>query len=228
MALFHFLYDLNFNGVTHIPLFRDPFWIVYREILLFLFMGVSGICLFLNHGKSKDPANRIRWANFWRRFFKISMGAALITLGTYLYNPRLTVWFGILHFFAFASLASLPFVRFPSWALPIGFLSVVLGHAADLKRGAYYIPYLAWVGCGSDRLRTFEVIPVIPYLGYLLLGIFIASLIRPEERDRFFISLKPNASWVRILAFLGRHSFLIYFLHRPVTLGAAYLFLLLS
>jgi uncharacterized membrane protein len=73
---------------------------------------------------------------------------------------------------------------------------------------------------------TEDYVPVFPWIGVVLLGIYAGRFIFMQNRpDR--LSLAPSGKlagfFVRFPAWLGRHSLLIYLLHQPILLGILYL-----
>jgi uncharacterized membrane protein len=61
--------------------------------------------------------------------------------------------------------------------------------------------------------------PVFPWFGAALLGVFVGFTLWPGGRRRFDLPDLSQTAPVRGLAFLGRHSLLIYLVHQPVLLG---------
>lgn len=218
MVIFHLFYDLNMYKFIRVRLFTNPLWLVYREFLVFLFLGVSGVCLYLVH------AQGIRWRRFGKRFLIICGAAAIVSITTYLYNPKNIVWFGILHLIAVASLTSLPFLKRPRLAFVLGLVLLAFGFIGDLNEKSHYIPYLTWLGFGSLRIRTFDSFPMIPYWGYLLIGIFLGAECISKGQGWLFTPIRPESGPNRILSFLGRHSLLVYLVHHPILIGILELF----
>lgn len=217
MVVFHLLYDLNYFHLMKVGLFSDPFWIVYRAALVFLFFGVSGACLVLMHGDG------VRWGAFWARFLKIAGAALLVTVSTYLFKPKFAIWFGVLHLLAVSSLLAIPFLTRPRLGMALAVLLLAFGYMADLNEGRHYLPYLSWIGFGSDKLRTYDLFPIIPYFGYVLLGSSLAVKALGEGKSYLFASLNQAAPWNRFLSALGSRSLVIYLVHRPLSFGGAYL-----
>src|SRR5437773_267356 len=104
MVIFHLLYDLNQHRFVQVDLFGSSFWIIFRHIILFLFIGVSGACVYLINRQ------QIRWKRVLIWTAKILVAAAIVTVATYYYDPNRVVLFGILHFLATANLLALLFI----------------------------------------------------------------------------------------------------------------------
>ncbi len=215
MLLFHGLFDLSLFKLAELPLFSNPFWLVYRETAVFIFLSVSGFCLYLEHRE------QIRWKRFWLRFFKLSLAGALITVATHSYDPSRTIWLGILQFFALASLLGLFFLRFDRLNLIIGVLIIALGFIGNVNEAPHFIsPGLTWLGFGTMRLATFEIFSLIPFFGYFLIGIYLGRyFLKQKNEDYFLLKLNGQHLSVRGISFMGKYSLLIYLLHQPIFLG---------
>lgn len=219
MILFHFLFDLSLFKIAQVPIFTNPFWLLYREAGVFVFMAVSGFCLVLEH------QNQIRWKLFWKRFIKLLLAGALITIATYYYNSSKTIWLGILQFFAFSSLLGLYFLRFEKLNLVLGVLIIALGFIGNINEAPNYIgPAFTWMGFGTMHLSSLEIFPLIPFFGYVLVGIYMGKILIPRKTmDYFLISIPPQNPLTHFIAFFGKHSLLIYLIHQPILLAILYL-----
>lgn len=220
MILFHLLFDLSLFQIAQVPIFTNPFWLLYRETGVFVFMSVSGFCLVLEH------QNRIRWKLFWKRFIKLMLAGSLITLATYYYNSHKTIWLGILQFFALSSFLGLAFLKFKKFNLILGVLIIALGFIGNLNEASHYIgPWFTWIGFGTMHMNTFEIFPLVPFFGYILVGMYMGALLIPEKKaDYFIFPLNPQNEAIRFTSFFGKHSLLIYLIHQPILLGVLYLF----
>ncbi len=217
MIVFHFCFDLNFMGFAKIPIFSNPFWLVYREFGVFIFLGISGFCLVLEH------QNGIRWKLFWKRFLKLFIAGGLITLGSYYYDPSKTIWLGILQFYALASLLGLYFLRWEKFNLLLGVLIVALGFIGNANEAKNFMGiYWTWVGFGTMHLSTLEIFPLVPFFGYFLVGIYLGKKLLPTHPDYFFHEIAPESPLNRFFAFFGRYSLLTYLLHQPILIGLLY------
>ena len=84
-----------------------------------------------------------------------------------------------------------------------------------LRRFTVDTPYLIWLGLTFPGFATADYFPLLPHLGFFLLGAFLGrTLYRKQE------SLLPRAPvgnpMIRFACFCGRHSLAIYLLHQPV------------
>ena len=193
MILFHTLYNLNLFSHITIPT-RHPLWVAFPNIIVALFMLTVGVSLALAH----HPTIRLR--PLLLRLTKISLGAILISLATWLLFPSRWVYFGTLHNIAVCSLMALPFLRFPRSALATSLL----------------LPFLPipWIHLSHSSM---DYIPPFPWLAPVLLGVFLFHF-----RGGAFLRLRLPP-WTSCLAPLGRHALLIYLIHQPLLYGSLYI-----
>ncbi|HHH35673.1 MAG TPA: DUF1624 domain-containing protein [Gammaproteobacteria bacterium] len=216
MIVYHFTFDLNYFHRVRVDFYHDPFWLNFRALIVSLFLGLVGVSLFLatRHGLDR--------ARFLRRLGRVAGCAVLVSLGSYLVFPRSMIFFGILHFIAVASVLALPLVRFHWLNLVLGLALLALG--LGVQHPLFDHPALQWVGLMTHKPVTEDYVPLFPWLGVVLLGIFAGRLLYREP-------LSALARWhsdhplPRLLALGGRHSLLIYMVHQPLfftVLGAIF------
>ena len=215
MVFYHFCYDLTYFQLANFDFYRDPFWLNLRTLIVSLFLGLVGVSLILatEHGINK------------RRYFKrlglLLLFALAISINSYFMFPGRTIVFGILHFIAFASVAGLLFVRWPYVSLVVGGGIIILDrfyqHAFFDQAGVH------WLGLMTHKPATEDYVPVIPWFGVVLIGIFLGHQLQRMPALRFITSWQSNTPLARGLALAGRHSLLIYVLHQPILLGFLWL-----
>ena len=72
----------------------------------------------------------------------------------------------------------------------------------------------AWLGLRYPGYSSGDYFPLLPYLGFFLLGAVLGRVLYREKK-----SLMPNLGnfWLfRALQWCGRHSLILYLLHQPV------------
>ena len=220
MAIYHFGWDLSFFGYVQWASVNEGPWKIFARCIASSFLFLVGIGLVLAH------QNGVRWRGFWRRWLKIAGAAVIITIATYYFTPDSYIFFGILHQIAFASLAGLLFLRLP-WLLLIalGIAWVLL--APTLKFEVLNDHYLAWTGLQAQGVRSNDYVPVFPWFSAVLMGMGIGKRAIAEgwiEHLRGFAPGKPT----NLLAFLGRHSLIVYLIHQPILIGLIYAFSLVA
>ena len=200
MIFFHFCFDLYHFGYLKIDIIREPFWYFLPRFIVFLFLLAVGMSLKLTH------EDKIQWEAFWKRFFKISAFALIISLVTYFLFPENWIYFGTLHAIALISLLSLPFLKRPNLSLSIALLLFIPSIGFDKNIPWFLLPHESW-----DYISPF------PWVGASLLGIFAAH--KGVHLWQF-----PENSLVKSLNLLGKHSLKIYLIHQPLLFGLVYLF----
>ncbi len=218
MFAYHFCFDLTYYGLTHFDFNHSPFWLGARAVIVSLFLLLVGISLQLanSHG--------IRWRVVWRRLLVLVAAAAGVTIASALLFPNSYIFFGILHFIAVASLLGLPFLRYRWLTLfaGIGLLWLGLGFSDPL----FNQPFLQWIGLMTHKPITEDYVPLLPWFGVVLLGIFVGSWL-PTAKGKI-TSWQGNGGVWPLLQLAGRHSLLLYLIHQPILLGLLYLITMLA
>lgn len=208
MIAYHFCYDLDYFGWIHLRMLSDPAWIAWRSAIVSQFVFLAGVALALRAGAGEG-----RVAMHWRRWGQIAGCAALVSAASaFLFGAR-WIWFGVLHFVAVAQLLLPPLAR-------RGFLNLLLGAlliAAGLRlRFEVFQPdWLSWMGFAPKKPLTEDFVPLVPWLGVMMLGIGAARVWpagsgrAPAWLDRM---LRPPA-------LLGRWPLTVYILHQPMLFG---------
>lgn len=216
MIAYHFTFDLDYFGLLDINFSTDPFWLSFRASIVSLFLTVVGVSLFLatRHG--------IQWPAYFRRMALLSASAALVSLASMVLFPRSWIFFGVLHFIAVASVLGLAFTRFFLANLVLGTALIGLGLA--FSHPLFDQPALQWLGLMTHKPTTEDYMPLLPWFGVVLLGIFLGRLLYGRAPVPAFAARPCRNGLEQALAFGGRHSLLIYMLHQPLLFGAFFLF----
>lgn len=214
MFSFHFSFDLNYFGFIRTDFYHNPFWLNYRILIVSTFLSVMGMSLYIAHHKG------LQSKKYLRRLTILTACAGAVSLGSYLMFPRAMIFFGILHFIAVATILALPFVRLYWTTLIAGIAILILG--IYVKLPFFDQPALQWIGMMTHKPVTEDYVPVFPWLGVVLLGVFLARWAYTEQRIPFFSQWHSRLAIFRSLRFAGRHSLLIYMVHQPVFIGALY------
>jgi uncharacterized membrane protein len=208
MLIYHFAFDLAWLRVIRADFNNDIFWLTLRAIIVTLFLALVGVSLVL--AKHAHPGPR----PFWRRVALIAGCAVLVTIASYLTFPQTFITFGVLHCIALSSVLARPLVDFPRLALGAGVAIVALGVSVHLP--LFDLPWLNWVGMMTHKPPTEDYVPLFPWLGVALIGVALGT--RALSRDRRRLDAASRLT-PRGLAWLGRHSLLIYMVHQPILIG---------
>jgi len=215
MMAYHFTFDLNYFKVVDFDFNNDVFWLSARSLIVSMFLGLTGISLHLAsvHGLNKQ--------RYWRRIGILLICAFGVSLASYMIFPNTMIFFGILHFIVIASLLGMFFVRF-YWAnLVTGCCIIVVG--IWVHHPLFDQSILQWVGLMTHKPATEDYVPLFPWFGVVLIGIFVGKYIYSEPIPAF-ARWRDDTAIGRVLTLGGRHSLLIYMLHQPLFIGILYVF----
>lgn len=223
MVVYHTFFDLVVLFGVHIPLFYSPF--IQSLVVLFagLFIFISGTACHYSR-------------NNWKRGLICFALGMCFTLGTWLIMPEELILFGILH------LLGVCMLLFPLFAPLIRRIPPVLGmlvslflfvfclHLPDgwlgfsglfsirLPRAPYDLGFLAWLGFPGPGFFSSDYFPLLPWSFAFLAGGFFGVLVKGNRLPGWFYRMH-----IRPLAFIGRHTLIVYLLHQPVAYGALWL-----
>lgn len=224
MIVFHTLFDLSF--LTSIPVDRHslPLLLLARFTAL-TFIFIVGISLTISYSRSSDlPKKRLR-IKYLKRGLKIFSYGLLITLITYLFIPENYIIFGILHFIGLSIILVYPLIDKELLPLLVALITIPLG--SWLNTLSTDTSYLIWLGISPEAFTTVDYFPILPWIGVILIGIYIGHRAYPRGERCFKVPDLSGRLPVKIFSLLGRRSLLIYFLHQPAIIGVLYFLRLL-
>lgn len=207
MVIFHFTFDLALFGHIDPGTMSQPFWYYFARMIAGSFLFLSGISLWLAHGRG------IRWPAFWRRWAMIAGAAALVTTASIWLVPGGPIWFGILHAMAATALIGLVALRLP-WPVTLALAAVILAAAWGPRFPAFDPIWLVWTGLAETRPMMGDYVPLIPWAAPALAGIATAKALRLDQ----WRGTAPGRL-AHTLTFPGRHSLIIYLVHQPILFG---------
>lgn len=209
MVLFHANYMLEEVFAIEIFHFSTRFWYILGRVVGITFIIVSGISFYLS--VQNRLLSRIV-TNTKKRFMILTTIALIISFVTYVFFYEQRISFGIIHFFAVATLLGLPFIRLWSWNMIVGILCLLVG---------YYInpisvdtDLLIPIGLTPMDYYSADYYPIFPWFGYYLIGYGVADWL---HRIRYFARVFSGSyTFIQPLASMGRYSLLIYVVHVPI------------
>lgn len=180
-----------------------------------LFILISGICVSF----SSRPVRR----------GLVVIGCGLIVTGVsagmYLFglsNQSIVIYFGILHCLGVCMLLWPVFKKLhPAVLLGMG----VIMAAAGLYLEAFVRVDHFWLipfGVLSPAFTSADYFPLLPNLGYFLVGSALGKWFYPQ-RQTLFPKVSGSNLFIRFFAFFGRHSLPVYLLHQPLLTGTVWL-----
>jgi uncharacterized membrane protein len=220
MVLYHFCYDLDYFSVIAIDMNQHPFWLGFRAVILSLFLGIVGVSLVLATSRG------LRLEAYSKRLVLIAGYAGLISLGTYFMFGDRMIYFGVLHFIAVASVLGLLFVRFYYLNLVLGLAMIAVG--VDFQHPFFDAGAYQWIGLMTHKPATEDYVPLLPWFGVVLIGMFLGRLVYLRGEIPAFARAPGTHPLTRTLVWGGRYSIHIYMLHQPLLLGVLYVVLQLA
>ena len=205
MILYHAAWFARDAGLVDWDLRALP-WVAFQKSIAGTFFFLVGASLHL------ATRSGLRLRPYLLRLLKLLGCAAVVTTTSIVLDPDRIVTFGILHSIAACSLLALPARRLPAPALALLALALIaLG--VGVHSPTFDPPALAWLGLGTRVPATIDHQPLLPWLGVVLLGLLASRRAYPAGQPL------PSEPAVAPLAFMGRHSLLIYMAHVPLLGG---------
>jgi uncharacterized membrane protein len=212
MVIYHFCFDLSFNGWLVADFGEDWRWLAARSAILGSFLFIAGVSLGLATARG-ESAHR-----FWRRIAIVAAAALLVSAGSYLMFPDSFIYFGVLHAIALMSVLARALLPLRGWLVGLGIAIIVAG--VTLASPVFDQRLLQWIGMMTYKPRTEDYVPLFPWFGVLLIGAaggrWLASA-GPLQPRIASCAMPRSLGW---LGWMGRHSLPIYLIHQPLMLGA--------
>ena len=223
MILYHGMYDLvNVKGYS-VPWYNalPGYW--WQQSICWTFILLSGLCWQL----SRHPLRR--------SLMLVGCGAA-ITLVTWFFMPSELIQYGVLTLLGFSALLMIPLHKLLKRVPPLAGLFCSFGlflllrnvpngslgfeglRLCTLPDWLYGSELFAVLGFPSPAFSSSDYFPLIPWFFLFVTGYFLWSLLSRQEK-----ALKCLHPGCAPLAFLGRHSLVIYLAHQPVLMALFWL-----
>lgn len=183
---------------------HETVWGTIRYSILFMFLLSVGMSMALVHSP------KIKWDKVKKRMLFLGSASLLVSLVTYVQFPTTWVYFGVLHFILVASLFGLLFLSYPRLTL-ITILFILVGYffgwlhvhgLFTLLQAPLHLP----LGYSEDVVRFF------PWFAVVLMG---TSMIVYGFHKKLHLQ-KIKIKIHNPIAFLGRHSLIVYLIHQPI------------
>lgn len=220
MIFYHFLYDLdwlfgyniNFNSV----------WIsLLQKIIAVTFFCLVGISLTLSYNKYNKVGMKRGFGKYLERGVLVFLLGLLITVITFVFLGEGFVVFGVLHFIGISIIISYPLIRYKYINLVLGFLCLIVGnYITSIKVG---FSWLLWLGIMPRKFFSVDYYPLLPWLGFIFIGIFLGNLFYRNHKQRFILKDYSKEKIIELLSFFGRNSLVIYLIHQPILIGIFYI-----
>jgi uncharacterized membrane protein len=214
MVLFHFSFDLNNFHYLDLDFRHGDFWKYFRYLIVSMFVFSAGISL-----KLANP-NSINYKKLKKRVIVLALASALVSIGSYTQFPNTWIFFGILHFFLFASIFGLFFLNFPKISLVTGVI-IILGYNFHFL-STHWLFTILQAPLHLPLRHTEDLANIVPWFGVFLLGITFANYnLHKLFFDLNFFNKKSKIN--SFFSLLGKHTLVIYLIHQPILFGVFFL-----
>ncbi len=217
MILYHGIWDVVYLCGVDLKWYQSTGAYIWQQSICWTFIFLSGYCWLLGR-------------NHLKRGLVVFGAGALVTLVTVAVMPANKVVFGVLTLIGSGMLLMIfldkwfqkvsPVIGFAASFLLFlltrnvnrGFLGFEAWNFLKLPEGWYQNPISTYLGFPSAEFFSTDYFSLIPWLFLFISGYFMYLILKKKglsEKPVFYLN-------VPALAFLGRHSLLIYLLHQPI------------
>ncbi|KXS43653.1 MAG: hypothetical protein AWU59_995 [Methanolobus sp. T82-4] len=218
MVIYHVFFDLEFMGIYESGV-RSGLMLFIGRSSAITFIFLVGLSLTLSYSRARHVYGNEKnlFPKYLKRGIVIFSWGLVITLVTGLFLERGMIVFGILHFIGVSIIIAYPFLKYRFAPVFAAFVILMMGF---LTHAAYVdFPWLLWIGIKPVGFYTFDYFPLIPWFGFVLLGVFTGNNLYLGYRRQFKIRNIENDPLIRVLDYLGRKSLFIYIIHQPIIIG---------
>ncbi len=221
VVVFHTFFSMTMVfGMTE---FMDVFRIMmfWQPVLPAMFILLSGISFMLSRNNIK-------------RGIILLIISTAITIILLIFMPSMVIWFGILHFLAVVNIVfgllkkyvdNIPFVFgiitfavlfLLTYNIHRGYIGIEGLISIKLPEVLYTSDLTAPLGFYSSSFRSADYCPLLPWTFMFLIGTLLGRYVDKIPEALKKLHIKP-------LAFIGRHTLIIYIIHQPIIVGALYI-----
>ena len=212
MIAYHFGFDLNMQGYISQDINHNSNWQVARSLILGTFLFVAGFSMAL--ATNQNIKRRLI------RLVRIAACAVLVSIGSYFMFPDSWIFFGVLHFVLVGSLICWLVMPYQKLLLILAMSLLTVGIL--YQSPIFNSPFLQWLGMMTYKPITEDYVPLLPWLGLMMIGARMGQLALTKSKlwlfDYKLSSILLPVQW------LGQHSLIVYMLHQPILLGALDIF----
>ncbi len=209
MIILHVKWAIDYFGIANsgIPPLA---YLVVQRFTAGTFIFLVGVSLVLSNLKVSDRVELLK--RNWKRglnVFAYGMGITLISL---LFAPNAIIWFGVLHLIGSGIIIATMFLNEKEINLALGISVIIVGCiTTTIDMGPIFFIGFKYPGVETDFF------PIMPWFGLTLIGIYIGNKYYRDGKTKFPLEKVPQLC--EYIAFLGRHSLMIYFVHMIVILS---------
>ena len=230
MVIFHFFYLSYFMGVKEYPIDSGilKFLAKTAHTIFIIMVGVNMAVSYQANKKKKNSYDTYFGKQAKRAIFLLIAGL-LVSYASYLGFGDLYVKFGIFHFIAAGIILGQIFIDNKIIAI-IGAITIFLATIMVDKSSMFFyqkcqnVPMTCFItGFANVKYSSLDHFPILPYLGYICLGIALGHTfynnmerVSPINFSENTINKIEENKISKSLALLGKNSLAIYFTHFPL------------
>lgn len=222
MVVSNFVTDVAYFGVFEVNAYSG-FWLYFARLVVSMFILLAGISLTLSYSRIRNKKPGEIHKKYLLRGSKIFGLGLVITAVTWVFIRHDFVLFGILHLIGFSIIAGHFLLRKRCLNLFLGVSFILAGIL--LQAMNFNFAWLVWLGLRPENYYTVDYVPVLPWFGLFLIGMFLGSTLYPAGKRRFGLRDFSESPLSISLRFLGRNSLKIYFIHQPILILILWLLL---
>lgn len=220
MVVFHLVYDLDYFSILRVNV-SSGFWFYFARVTAGLFILLVGVSLVLSTSRAEMQGQRKKiFIGLLKRGLWIFSLGIIVTIATYFLVGDGFIVFGILHFIGLSIILAYPFLFLRPRAMNLAFGAAAIAIGLFLQSRSYPSSWLLWLGLAPEGFYTLDYIPIFPWFGVVLIGIFLGNALYGGYRRRFPLPNHSESSLKSLLCLLGRNSLLIYLIHQPLIAAA--------
>ncbi|MFH1257733.1 MAG: heparan-alpha-glucosaminide N-acetyltransferase [Candidatus Micrarchaeota archaeon] len=216
MVAFNWMFALDYLGTAEFPVNEGLLWWLGRLVAI-AFVSIAGVSLSISYSRNANKTGKFIRNKYLSRGLGIFALGITITITTWLYEPKATIWFGVLHLIGIATLLAIPILkRKISSRMILALSASLITIGLWLQQFTFEFAYLLWLGFWPAGWYTFDYFPILPWFGVFLLGMTVGKSVFAGRKPVGLLG--PVRDAIKPIFFLGRHTLIIYLLHQPFLL----------
>ncbi len=215
MIIFHLMWDLWFFRILPNVVLFEGFWKYFERTTAITFLTLVGVSLTVSYRRAQhsEPDRSRLTVKFLQRGLRVLGWGMVLTLIMRVAGVGY-IDFGILHLIGVSILLAYPLLTY-RW-LNLALWALLYAASGYVETLTVNTRWWVWLGLMPDNYTPNDYFPLIPWLGVVLLGLFIGNSLYNDQGRTFFLPNLADNPLAKLLQWLGRHSLTIYLLHQPI------------